>query len=87
MSGRAAAKRHRGGGAAGPLHGCTVVISGIVNPERGELRQMAMDLGARSTGVSGPARLPILSPPSMVRRAAGSRRRRQPRAGHPAASW
>eukprot|EP01045_Picozoa_sp_COSAG04_P034622 COSAG04_NODE_7661_length_1090_cov_1.296670_1_plen_114_part_10 len=36
--------------AARPLEGVCIVVSGIVNPERGELRDMALGLGAEYRG-------------------------------------
>ena len=42
------AKKRRG--AARPLEGGCIVVSGIVNPERGELRDMALGLGAEYRG-------------------------------------
>ena len=46
-----------GGGAAkasSPLSGCTLVISGIQNPDRARLRDAALKLGARYASDWGP---------------------------------
>eukprot|EP01047_Picozoa_sp_COSAG01_P060278 COSAG01_NODE_7364_length_3236_cov_3.667517_3_plen_302_part_00 len=60
------AKRARGGdGGAGrrqPLAGCVVVISGVVNPERSELRDMAVRLGAQYRGSWGAWSTHLIAP-------------------------